>query len=537
MNVRKGPTGWMPDQLGPRRSAALRRFSILDTPPEPEFDGLVRLAAIICNTEWAAVNLIDDKRQWSKARLGPGDQELPVDLTLCAWAIQQDNVSIVPDVLFDPVLASRAGNPPIRFYAAAPVLTADGLPIGTVAVADPTPRTSGLTATQTRALSLIAHQAEALLLARDASVYREAFQTAPIDMVLIDVVDDETFIFADLNVTHQHNAGLDPSRFIGSTPEQVLPAGTAAFARAKYTECIRSGQVVSYEQAAMFPSGERIRRSLLVPLKDATGRVVRILLTSIDMTELQRIQAQLRQAQKMEIMGQLTGGLAHDFNNLLSVIMGNLELAERVIADPEAHRRIALAQDAAQRGGALIQQLLTFGRKQTLQPVSLDLHAVIRGMRDLLERSLGGYIRIAMILPPDLWEVAADPTQLESAVLNLAINARDAMPGGGEITIETRNLPAGHPDGPEELSAGDFVGVAVADNGAGMPEAVLERAIEPFFTTKPAGKGSGLGLAQVYGFARDAGGTLRIASTIDVGTRVELFLPRVQPIVTSPLGR
>jgi signal transduction histidine kinase len=529
MKHQEGPAAIWGDR---NRLAALYRAGILDTPPEAEFDNLARLAVIACGTEWAAVNLIDDTRQWSKAMIGPGHREVPIAQSFCAWALLHPGVSIVPDVPREPALRDRmpaSGEPTPHFYAAAPIRTDQGYAVGTVSVSDPAPRGSGLTPMQTEALMLLAQQATALLRAREAALYKQAFHQAPVDMVLIDVLDDDTFILADLNLTHARNTGLDPAQFIGATPEQVLLPGTAAFARAKYVECVRSGTVVHYEQSGVFPSGERLRHSFLVPLRDASGRIVRILLTSIDLTEFHRMQARLGQAQKMELLGQLTGGLAHDFNNVLTVVLGNLELASPAITDPSARRRVELARDAAVRGSLLIKQLLTFGRQEPLDPRPVHPNAVIHGMRDLLQRSLGGQVQVETALYPELWLAIAEPTRLEQAILNLAINARDAMPDGGHLLIETRNLPAGHPDEPDELPAGDFVGIAVVDDGVGMPQSVVERAMEPFFTTKPVGKGSGLGLAQVYRFARDVGGAMRIMSVERAGTRVELFLPRALP--------
>jgi PAS domain S-box-containing protein len=233
-------------------------------------------------------------------------------------------------------------------------------------------------------------------------------------------------------------------------------------------------------------------------------------------------EAALRQSQKMEAVGQLTGGVAHDFNNLLQVISGGLQLLERGGSPERRHRLLEAMRQATERGAQLTRQLLAFARRQELRPELLDLGQHLASMRDLLQRSLRGDIRISLAMAPDLWPVEVDPIQLELAILNLAVNARDAMPGGGVVLISARNV-AGWRDG---ALAGDFVRLAVEDTGVGMPPDVQARAFEPFFTTKEVGSGSGLGLPQVYGFAVQSRGTVRIDSVPGEGTTVALMLPR-----------
>jgi len=243
----------------------------------------------------------------------------------------------------------------------------------------------------------------------------------------------------------------------------------------------------------------------------------------------EKAQEQLRQAQKMETIGQLTGGVAHDFNNLLMAVMGNLDLLrKRIPNDPRLHRLIDGALQGAERGASLTQRLLAFARQQDLRAIPVDLRGLINGMIDLLERSLGPRVGLRLDLPEGLPPARVDANQLELAILNLAINARDAMPAGGRVIIQTRNVKASERDKPVELPPGDYVLISVTDTGTGMSPEVLARACEPFFTTKEPGKGSGLGLAQVYGLAQQSGGGLRIASTLGKGTSVAVYLPRSQ---------
>jgi signal transduction histidine kinase len=236
---------------------------------------------------------------------------------------------------------------------------------------------------------------------------------------------------------------------------------------------------------------------------------------------------QVRQMQKMEAIGQLTGGIAHDFNNMLAVIMGNLELAARRVDDPErAARAIASARTGAERAAELTQRLLAYGRRQPLAPRTVAPNALIEGMTDLLRRSLGGAIQLTTRLGQGIWPVHVDPVQLESAILNIAINGRDAMPDGGTLEIKTANriVPADEAGGAPP--PGEYVLITIADTGHGMEAAVAARALEPFFTTKEVGKGTGLGLSQVYGFVSQSGGHFGLVTAPGGGTRVELFLPR-----------
>jgi signal transduction histidine kinase/CheY-like chemotaxis protein len=241
-------------------------------------------------------------------------------------------------------------------------------------------------------------------------------------------------------------------------------------------------------------------------------------------------EARLRQSQKMEAVGQLTGGVAHDFNNLLTVVTGSLDMLRRRMEDGSARdlRLIENALEGAKRAATLTHHLLAFSRQQPLDPKPLDPNRLVAGMSDLFQRTLGETISIETVLAAGLWRTHADPNQLENAILNLAVNARDAMPDGGKLTIETANaaLDEAYASTHADVRAGQYVMVSVSDTGIGMAREVLDRVFEPFFTTKPVGKGTGLGLAQVYGFMKQSGGHVAIYSEPGQGTTVKLYLPR-----------
>ena len=251
-----------------------------------------------------------------------------------------------------------------------------------------------------------------------------------------------------------------------------------------------------------------------------------------DITERLELEERLRQAQKMEAVGQLTGGIAHDFNNLLAVIMGNLAfLQESSTISQDARDMVDSALAAAERGAGLTHRLLAFARRQPLAPQSTDLNSLITGMEDLLSRSLGGNIKIHTALGDDLRCCKIDTVQMENAVLNLAINGRDAMDRGGELTIATSNLDIEklRQFGEEVIHPGGYVVLSVSDTGSGMSRDIMKQAFDPFFTTKEVGRGSGLGLSMVYGFIRQSGGYLRLESEPGQGTTISMLLPQVNP--------
>ncbi|WP_274424740.1 hybrid sensor histidine kinase/response regulator [Chelativorans sp. YIM 93263] len=292
----------------------------------------------------------------------------------------------------------------------------------------------------------------------------------------------------------------------------------------------------------------------LAPVHDEDGRIVSVSITARDVTARKRAEEDLRQlnesleqrvaqaiadreeaeealrqAQKMEALGQLTGGIAHDFNNMLAVVIGSLDLLTRRIgAEPRARRYVDAAMEGARRAATLTQRLLAFARQQPLKPEQIDVNRLVADMSDLLRRSLGPEVRLETVLAGGLWKIHADHNQLESALLNLAVNARDAMPEGGRLTIETLNsfLDTRYAAAHIGVPAGQYVMIAVTDTGTGMTAEVAAKVFDPFFTTKEAGKGTGLGLSQVYGFVKQSGGHIKVYSEIDQGTTVKIYLPR-----------
>ena len=412
-----------------QRLAALDRYNILDTRPEPDYDNVVKLVCQALDVPIAAVNFIAEHRQWFKAEIGLGVREMELDNSICARAILQSDMFVVPDTTKDSRFDCNdlvTGPPGLRFYAGALLKTSEGFPIGTLCALDVKPRPEGLT-----------HHQE-MLLATLADLLMNALE---------------------------------------------------------------------------------LRRTV----KSQSSALEAEIADRLQMEEA------LRQSQKMEAIGQLTGGVAHDFNNLLTVIRGSVDMLRRDNL-PEAKRRRYLdaVADTADRAASLTAQLLAYARRQPLNPEVFDAAERVRGITQMLDTMVGSRVKIEADLDCDPCPVEADPNQFETALLNLAVNARDAMPEGGvlEIAIEhVRQVPPvrNHPARP-----GQFVAISVSDTGGGIGPDEAERVFEPFYTTKEVGKGTGLGLSQVLGFAKQSEGEVAVESEPGQGAKFTLYLPHAE---------
>ena len=352
-------------------------------------------------------------------------------------------------------------------------------------------------------------------------------------------------------------------RLLGLSPAAVLPVSTInAVAVAGQPPLMaiegQPGRNLEYSEIRVARADDGQVRWLArrgEAIEDAEGVGVRHVGVVYDITDLKRTQEQLhdlnetlearvqqeitsrlrteealRQSQKMEAVGQLTGGVAHDFNNLLTVIIGNLDMAVRRLGsagDERVERALRNALKSSERAAALTQRLLAFSRRQPLDPKQVNIARVLQGMTDLLARTLGERVRLETSLPPDLWRVEVDANQLENAILNLVVNARDAMSGEGNVRITAENIAEGDSSA---VQGGDYVVISIADTGSGMDEATVARVFEPFFTTKEVGKGTGLGLSMVYGFVKQSGGEVHIESKVGQGSVIRVYLPRLMAV-------
>jgi PAS domain S-box-containing protein len=345
-------------------------------------------------------------------------------------------------------------------------------------------------------------------------------------LFVIRVHDDGRFTVEDRNPAHAQAFAFDLDAIRGKELRDFMPAEMAIQIEQDYRRCVEADAPIRLETEFATDTGSQTWETVLAPVHDGQNRITHIIGASRDISDRLELEASLRQAQKMESLGALTGGIAHDFNNLLTVVMGNLDLLKRA-KEERKPRLIDNALQAVEQGRKLTQQLLAFGRRQPVKPEVISLKALIVGMDDMLAQSLRGDIRLELDLADDLWPVVADPAQLQATLINVAANARDAMPTGGTLTIRAENTVL------QDGELGEGIAVSLTDTGQGMPKEVLARVFEPFFTTKEVGKGTGLGLAQVYGFAHQAGGSVDIRSEEGRGTTVTLYLPRARTEVVE----
>ncbi len=539
------------------RLRALLRLQVLDTPVEEAFDEITSLAARRIGAPICLVSLIDARRQWFKSCYGFDLRETKREVAFCAHALAGKDVLVVEDTTKDsrfadnPFVTMSGG---IRSYCGAPLALSGGVILGTLCVVDREVRRfsrSDVELLQSLA-RLVVHLLEMRLGAKEAfdrerastlaaeseSAERRAELLAS-ENHLLDVAENIP------GIVYQYRTNPDGKpcfTYVSRTVVKYLGIEAAEMTRNASALCamvhpedleglMRSIAQSQAELKAWQWEGRLLRRTgevgwfrgASVPRLLRDGAVVWNGLF-LDITEQRQIEERLRQAQKMEAVGQLTGGIAHDFNNLLAVIQGNAELLVDELGEEDS--AVASILRVSQRGSDLTQRLLAFSRQQPLAPQVVDLSALICGMTDWLRRLLGSNIVISACAAPDLWSTSVDPGEAENTILNLALNARDAMPEGGRLCISVENASFGWES--LEVPAGDYVRLGVRDCGLGMSAAVRARAFEPFFTTKAEGRGSGLGLSMAYGFARQSGGQISISSQPGKGTEVSLFLPKAE---------
>jgi PAS domain S-box-containing protein len=334
------------------------------------------------------------------------------------------------------------------------------------------------------------------------------------------------------------NWNLGGHRIKGYLPDEIIGQHFSRFYTPADREAGKPARAlkIAREQGRYEEEGLRVRKDgtffwasvVIDPIRNDAGELIGFAKITRDITErreaqqkLERMQKQLAESQKMDALGQLTGGVAHDFNNLLMAVSGNVRLIRRFVTDSRAVKAADAIDASIQRGAALTRQLLTFARRQQINPVLLNVRQTLSAVRDVLETGLGSQVRLEVAIPDGIWPVVADPAELETAIVNLVLNARDAMPEGGAVRISAENRRID-----DHANPGEYVCITVADNGVGIPDDVIAKIFDPFFTTKPVGKGTGLGLSQVHGFASQADGFVDVKSRLGEGTQVTVFLPR-----------
>jgi PAS domain S-box-containing protein len=639
-----------------QRLQELLHYCILDTEPEANFDDITQIAALVCNTPVAIITLVDAARQWFKSKIGISTAESPREIAFCAYTITQRDLFVVKDAHADPRFRDNplvTSDPHIRFYAGAPLITARGHALGTLAVIDRVPR--DISADQRRTLIALSKQVVAQLevrrwAAEGLDAFRAIVRACPLAIIALDM-QGRVLIW---NESAHQMFGWTEAEVLGRPTPIVPPEDADSFqqiaASARENRILRSqetrrvrkdgnvidvtissaplsnrhgevigvvgilddvtdrkrqrnelensvsllratldatadgimavdtqGQIVSFNRrlaelwnipATVLESGdvnaiiefamnqlrdpehfmEKIRRyfageaiSDFDTLQFKDGRLLEryahpqyvngVLAGRVfsyrDITRRTQLEEQLRQAQKMEAIGQLAGGIAHDFNNLLNVIVGYTALLQAKLAEDNLRGHADQIMKAADRAAALTRQLLVFSRKQVLETKVLDVNALVVSLSKMLPRLIGEDVELVIDVNADVGYVRADPGQIEQVIMNLVINARDAMPGGGHLTIGTDNLTIDKESKAEGATSGDYVVLRVSDDGNGMTEDVKAHIFEPFFTTKQPGKGTGLGLATVYAIVRQSGGVVEVQSEAGKGSTFRVYLPRV----------
>ena len=570
------------------RLKILRSFEVLDTPAEEAFDHITRVAARIAGVPIALVTLVDESRQWFKSRVGLEVEETPREYAFCSHAIQSSQLMVISDTRTDDRFQDNpfvVGEPGIRFYAGVPLVSPEGAGLGTLCVIDREPRE--LTPDQVELLYLLGQHVQAELnLRRAAAVQRVEHAALVKSNALLETIADnapvmffvkhaDTLEVAFWNKTAEEISGVSRDAILGKTGYESFPAAQMDAFQRRDRKVLDEGKLIAVEETLTGPTGSRILHTKKVPVCDEDGVPQFLVGISQDITErkrdavalqrardelemrvqqrtaeltrsnqqlvaeieerkeaeaaLQERDQQLRQSQKMEAIGQLAGGVAHDFNNLLSVILGCGDFVLKDMpADNPFRTDVAAMYEAGLKAADLTRQLLAFSRQQVLKPRVISLRDVLFGLEKILRRLIGEHIELRASVSDDVADVEVDPSQIEQVILNLAVNARDAMPGGGTLTLSLRNLTEAEvaAAGPPSASLSPSVLLSVKDTGMGMDEQTRTRAFEPFFTTKEAGQGTGLGLSTVLGIVEQSGGKIWIDSEPGRGSSVHVLIPQ-----------
>jgi len=554
------------------RLLALRAFGILDTPPEPDFDELARLAASLCGTPVALIGLVDEHREWFKSKVGWTLDEIPRDQAFGAHALGSPGLLEVPDTASDPRFADTAwvkgkGGRRIRFYAGSPLSTPDGRVLGTLCVLDHEPRR--LTEAQATALAALARQVMTHLQMRRFALEKDRAESA-----LLGILEDQ--MQAERALRQSEREQRDLARSLEAERARLAEAQAVAKVGSWQTDPA-SGQVDWSEQthrifetdpAVLEPTHtfflERVHpedrtkvsdafvRSLKQPgshviehrLMLPDGRIKHVeerwrtclseegvIQTAVgtcqDISERRTLEEQFLRAQRLESIGTLAGGIAHDLNNLLTPIIMGVDLLRQLGANDDGSVVMDTIESSARRGANLVRQVLSFARGVDGARVAVKVADVVREVEAIIANTFPKNLCFEANLPQDLWLISGDPTQINQVLLNLCVNARDAMPHGGRLAITARNALVDEQSivVSRGVSVGSYVVVEVADTGVGMTGEVIARIFEPFFTTKELGSGTGLGLSTVLGIVRSHGGFVQVESQPGRGSLFQLHLP------------
>jgi PAS domain S-box-containing protein len=528
-----------------QRLAALRRYGILDTPEDAAFDRITELAARILQAPIAVVSFVDSERQWFKSHFGLTIDETPRAGSFCARAILSSEVMVVPDAAKDERFRHShmsVGSVRIRFYAGAPLITPEGLRIGTLAVMDTRPRATLAeeeAATLADLAGVVMHELnvrQELAAAGSGAIpegeakFRALMESASQAIVGINHKGKIEIV----NSKAEEIFGYARDEMIGQRLEMLLPDAVreahSGHREGYFARPHARPMGIGMDLAGRRKNGQEFPVEISLNYVEVGGHALAISFIT-DIGERLRLEGQLRQSQKMEAIGQLAGGVAHDFNNLLTIIQGYSAMSLEGLdpADP-SREPFEEIERAAVSAAALTRQLLTFSRRQVVRPRLLNLNTAISQVEKMLRRTIGEDVDLIYAAGENLYQIRADPGSIEQILMNLAVNARDAMPAGGKLILETANLCLDKEYAGAHLAVktGPHAMLAVTDTGTGMSEEVRARIFEPFFTTKPQGQGTGLGLATVYGIIQQMEGSIWVYSEPGKGATFKILFPAAE---------
>lgn len=535
------------------RLAALRRYDILDTPAEADFDDFTRLASQICGTPMASVTLVDAARQWFKSNIGLGVSETPRDISFCGHLVAQPEILEVTNALEDERFRDNplvTGNPNIRFYAGAPLVTPDGQNIGALCVLDRTPH--NLTPEQREMLTVLSRQVVHLLELRLAG---RRIQWLNENLEQLVTKRTEELRESEERFRQLAEQSSEVFWFVGLNPERILYVSPAAEkiwglpigrfyedARCWVTslhsddqarvhsafEAVLSGQATRFETEYRVIRPDASMRWVLdigTPIRNANGEILRIGGIAKDITERKQAEGQRLRTQRLESIGTLAGGIAHDLNNSLAPILMMTGLLR--MQYPNNTEMIDTVESSAKRGADMVRQLLTFAKGVEGKRLLVDPQHLLQEMAKIIEGTFPKNIQLRTAYAKDRHTILGDATQLHQVLLNLCVNARDAMPNGGTLTLEADNaeIDTTYASAVPDAKPGCYIVWRITDTGAGIPPEIMERIFEPFFSTKGPDKGTGLGLSTVIGIVKSHGGFAQIYSVPGQGSTFAIYLP------------
>ncbi|QFS48325.1 ATP-binding protein [Nostoc sphaeroides] len=533
------------------RLEALRQYQILDTPPEEAFDDIAFLAAQICNTPIALINLIDANRQWFKAKVGLDVQEIPRDTGFCPICIESGEVLIIPDTLADERFAPNHlvtyTEICIRFYAGIPLLASGGEAIGTLCIGDRVPRQ--ISPKQVEALQTLSR-----LVVRQLEIRREFAELASIKQeykqaqeALLDIVTD-AIVVQDLsnkillwNKNAEELYGWKSEEAIGKQSDELFSTEPLPQKREIYQTVLKDGSWQGELEKTSKSGKKLIVESRWKLINDEHSQAKSILVVDTDITQKKQLEKQLLRAQRMESIGTLASGIAHDLNNVLSPILMSVHLLKSKIGDQQINQMLSIIENNAKRGADLVKQVLSFtrgiegnvqGQAATRQCTVLQVKHLLLEMQQIISQTFPKSIAVYTEIQEELLPICADSTQLHQVLINLCLNARDAMPTGGNLTISAENIWIDETYASMHIDAkvGAYIVLTVADTGLGINSEILDRIFEPFFTTKELGKGTGLGLSTVIRIIKEHDGFITVSSFVGKGTKFKVYLPAVNQV-------